>query len=189
MNMNSVEHSDIPPDNKPEIKEIFEFYYSRLCYFAFKMLGDEEKAKDVVQDAFVVLWNKMADFDNETATKNFLYLSVKNACLNLLRHNAVKQKFITTQDSADFIDEKITANIILAEVNGEIHKAIETLPAGCKNVLKLSYFEGLKNQEIADALNISINTVKTQKARALQILRLKLDKFSFLLLLGIISQA
>ncbi len=62
--------------------------------------------------------------------------------------------------------------MIEAEVLGEVYKALQKLPEGCRKVINLSYFEGLSNQEVADRLNVSINTVKTQKLRALKMLRL-----------------
>jgi RNA polymerase sigma factor (sigma-70 family) len=78
--------------------------------------------------------------------------------------------------------------IIRAEVIGEIQRSIEDLPEGCKVVIKLAFTEGLKNEEIAKALGISINTVKSQKQRALKLLRLNLDFKSFLILLAILQQ-
>ena len=80
------------------------------------------------------------------------------------------------------------AAVLKAEVWGEVYRAIASLPEGCRNVFKLSYLEGLKNQEIADELKISINTVKTQKARALELLKLRLKPEAFLLLCLLVSE-
>lgn len=182
--------SELPigvPDGKTDgfdIKHLFDLYYTRLCYFAHKLIGDKEASEDIVQDAFVAYWKKSADFDNELSIKSFLYLTVKNACLNVIRHGEVVKKFAESQDNTGQIEEKITENIIRSEVAGEIHTAIANLPKGCRQVLELAYFGELKNDEIAEQLQISINTVKTQKARALQLLRLKLDVGSLILVLA-----
>ncbi|MEI6949718.1 RNA polymerase sigma-70 factor [Paraflavisolibacter sp. H34] len=165
------------------MKQLFQLYYSRLCYFAFKMIEDREAAQDLVQDAFVGFWHRRDDFDSEPAVKTFLYVTVRNACLNRIRHEKVKKKFIDANKTSEAEEEKGLNNLVQAEVVGEIHRAIEELPQGCRQVLKLAYFEGLKNDEIAGELGVSVNTVKTQKARALQLLRLKLDADAFLALL------
>lgn len=170
-------------DSRLFIKHLFDLYYTRLCYFAHKMILNKEAAEDIVQDAFVAYWKKQADFDNEPSIKTFLYLTVKNACLNVIRHESVVKKFVENQDMTILEEEKITENIIRSEVAGEIHNAISALPQGCRQVLTLAYFGGLKNDEIAQDLAISVNTVKTQKARALQLLRLKLDAGSLILVI------
>ncbi|HQX95865.1 MAG TPA: RNA polymerase sigma-70 factor [Chitinophagaceae bacterium] len=174
-------------DGKPnafDTRNLFDLYYTRLCYFAHKLIGNKEASEDIVQDAFVAYWKKSADFDNELSIKSFLYLTVKNACLNVIRHEQVVKRFAESNEDSGYTEEKITENIIRSEVAGEIHSAIATLPKGCRQVLELAYFGELKNDEIAEQLQISINTVKTQKARALQLLRLKLDVGTLILVLA-----
>lgn len=162
---------------------IFRAYYPRLCYFAFTMLDNKEMAEDMVQDVFLRLQGRMQDFFAENALKSFLYLAVKNACLNQIKHNAVEEKYALNVDLPASEDPVALNNLIRAEVYGEVHLALMGLPNGCKKVIMLSFFEGMKNEEIARKLNISINTVKTQKKRALQLLRLKMDPRAFALLL------
>lgn len=181
--MNKATDNNTLPGSTGEttIENLFDAYYPRLCYFAFKMIDDKATAEDVAQDAFVKYWNRRGDFVNETAAKTYLYITVKNDCLNIIRHEGVEKKYLDQQDKNKTEDEKGLNQLIEAEVMGEIHKAIEELPPGCRQVLKLAYFEKMKNEEIAAHLDVSVNTVKTQKARALQLLRLKLDTGSFLL--------
>jgi RNA polymerase sigma-70 factor (ECF subfamily) len=162
---------------------VFRAYYPRLCYFAFTMLESKEMAEDMVQDVFLRLQGRMNDFFAENALKSFLYLAVKNACLNQLKHRAVKEKHAETADLSTSEDPVALNNLIRAEVYGEVHLALMGLPDGCKRVITLSFFEGMKNEEIARALDLSINTVKTQKKRALQLLRLKMDPRAFALLI------
>ncbi len=169
---------------KTDIAYLFNQYYSRLCFFAFKMVDDPEAAKDIVQDVFLKFWDNRQNFETETATKNFLYLSVRNACLNLIRHEGVEKRYAETLEMEPLADDGKGLDLIIrAEVIGEIQKAIEALPEGCRMVVKLAYMEGLKNEEIAQSMGISINTVKSQKQRALQLLRLKLNFNAFLILL------
>lgn len=161
------------PD-EPDIEYLFTTYYRGLCYFGYKMTGNKQMAEDVAQDSFVKYWNKRADFQNEASIKAFLYLTVRNACLNLIRHETVERKYAYNHEPGNLENEKGLEYLIRAEVLSEIHKAIEDLPKGCRQVLKLAYFGNLKNEEIASRLGVSVNTVKTHKQRAISLLRHKL---------------
>ena len=167
------------------IKELFDEYYVRLVHFSFQFIGDRDEAEDIVQDAFIKFWDYSTSIaDNGLAIKSFLYTSVKNASLNVLRHNKVAEQHIQLQDRNPIEDSVIHA-IVKSEVLSEIYKAVESLPASCQQISRLGYFEGKKNHEIAEELGISINTVKTQKQRALKLLRLRLspEVLSLLILL------
>lgn len=166
------------------IEQLFKANYTRLCYYASRLLEDPEAAEDLVQDTFLRLWNSETELTAGLETKSYLYTSVRNACLNRLRHEKVQQKYVAAVAHAGAVEEeKGLDHLIRAEVLGEIHRAIELLPAGCREVLRLAYFELLRNEEIAARLGVSINTVKTQKARGLQLLRLRLGPASWFLLI------
>ena len=75
-------------------KEIYEKYVSTLRYFGNKFLSDERLIEDILQDTFVSLWENRKKFNNELAIKSFLYTGVKNRCLNNLRHEKIKQKYV-----------------------------------------------------------------------------------------------
>jgi RNA polymerase sigma-70 factor (ECF subfamily) len=83
---------------------------------------------------------------------------------------------VETQPADLYIDHpEVLNNIVKAEVLARIYRAVETLPDGCKKIFEMSYFEELKNPEIAEILEITVNTVKTQKYRAIKILNEKLN--------------
>lgn len=158
-------------------------YYDRLLYYAWTIIHDKETSRDIVQEAFICYWNQKNEVSsNLVQIRNFLYVNVKNACLKHLRHDKVVGKYRTLQDADPVEESSALSKMIQAEVIGEIYAAIEALPEGCKKISKMGYLDGLKNQEIADQLGISINTVKTQKKRALALLRLKLNPETFLTL-------
>ena len=163
-------------------KQIFSGLNYRLCFFARSFVNDPAEAEDIVQDAFIKLWDRRETFNDLTAVKAFLYLSVKNACINYAKHVKVADKYLSALDNP--IDDQIMVNkIIESEVLEEIHKALIALPEGSRKIIQLSYFDGLSNQEVADYLKKSINTVKTQKVRALRTLRVLLQEVSPVLLL------
>src|SRR5690606_15326894 len=147
---------------------VFKTYYRRLCHFAWQLLGDKNMVEDVVQDAFVAYWHYIDEIhDNEVAVKNFLYTTVRNSCMNLFRHAKVIRRYREANQEEAFEESKVMHNIIRAEVMDEVFRVMQTLPEGCKSVFRLGYLEGLTNPEIAKELNVSVNTVKTQKQRAM----------------------
>lgn len=151
-------------------------------------MGEKSIAEDAVQDVFVKLWDQKEVFLTKKAAKSYAYTTVRNTCYNLLRHEKVEVKYENEQSQEDLFEDTRLDLIIKSEVIGQIHQAIETLPEGCKTVLKLAYFEALKNHEIALQLGVSINTVKTQKARAIQLLRLRLPSSLFSLFIYLYSR-
>ncbi len=161
---------------------LFNSSYAKLCHFARQFLKDDDDAKDIVQEAFVKYWDIKDEIAGDAlSVSSFLYSSVKNACLNKLRRQKLESTFLNTRD-ADPMEEAVALNaMIRTEVLAEIHKVITTLPENCQLVFRMGYLEGLKNPEIAAELGISINTVKTQKKRGLQLLKTRLNPDFFVL--------
>ena len=153
----------------------FRLHYRPLCYFAAQMVGNTPDAEDIAKDAFVKLWHRHADFDSPNTIKGFLYVTTRNACINFLRRLKVKntfsREFAYLEDSRR--DELVLNQLIRAEFMQEIYTEIEKLPEKRREVFKLAYFEGLKNDEIAERLDISVFTVKVHKGKALTSLRLR----------------
>ena len=169
------------------VEKLFKEYYARLCHFAWQLLNDKEMAEDVVQDAFMVYWNNRdAVVDNDTAIKNFLYSTVRNACYNIARREKVTQRFQLLNPIEELEESQVLTNIIRAEVMVEIYEIIQSMPPGCQEVFRLGYLDGLSNVEIASQLDISINTVKTQKRRGLKLVKGKLNPELFALLLSML---
>jgi RNA polymerase sigma-70 factor (family 1) len=156
---------------------IFSEFYKALCSFACKYLNDRDEAEDVVQEVFIELWNQRERFLEFNHVKSFLYLSVKNKCLNRINHLKVKESFVV-----ECLDDKITESfenhLIKAEVVRQIRYELDQLPMQRKKIILLN-MQGLKNEEIAEDLEISINTVKLQKKIAYEQLRQKLGDIVF----------
>lgn len=168
----------VPPGKAFE--QLFKAYYPRLCHFSFQIVRDRVNSEDVVQEAFIKYWNQREEIaSHDIAVKNFLYSTVRNASLNLIRHDKVVCHYLEQQDPAPIEEFNIIHSIIRSEVLAEIHMALETLPESCKRISRMGYLEGMKNNEIARKLGISVNTVKTQKQRGLQLLRLILKPEAF----------
>ena len=167
-----------------DLNLVFDTYYDRLVYFCYKIIDDREQAKDITQDAFLKYWQHSGQIaNNEIAIKNFLYSTVHNAALNSVRHEKVVGKYIQQHDQIEPAEADVMESIISAEVIAEIHAAIESLPEQYRQISIMGYFDGKKNQEIADELGMSVNTVKKQKQKAMELLRIKLRPELFVLFL------
>ncbi|WP_316818872.1 RNA polymerase sigma-70 factor [Pedobacter nyackensis] len=167
-----------------QAKDVFKKFYPRLCDFANYILKDKDAAEDLVQDVFITFLEQRKNISSNTdAIKSFLYTSVKHSCLNKLRHHKVVDAYNKKFPPEILEDPQILDGIIHAEIMAEIHEAINALPKGCALIIKYGYLEGLKNHKIAEILNISVNTVKSQKQRALNLIRLHLSDSAYLFLL------
>lgn len=172
-NKKSEDLESLPQDKAFE--QLFKAYYSRLCYFSFQFVKDKVNAEDIVQEAFFKYWDHREELSlncTDAAVKNFLYSTVRNASLNRIRHDKVVSNYLELQDPAPIEEFNIIHSIIRSEVLAELHMALDTLPESCQRISKMGYLAGMKNSEIAQKLGISVNTVKTQKKRGLQLLRL-----------------
>ncbi|MDR2272782.1 MAG: RNA polymerase sigma-70 factor [Sphingobacterium sp.] len=155
------------------IEELFLNYYSRLCLYATSILGDPANAEDAVQGIFYKLVNnKQENLETERITLPYLYTSVKNTCLNIIRKENAKSHYLETT-AADIVENAYDEKLIKTEMTMILMDLLESLPEGCAKILKMSYIEGLKHKEIAAMLNLSINTVKSQKARGIALLKEK----------------
>jgi RNA polymerase sigma-70 factor (family 1) len=167
---------------------IYEKSYAGLVYYAYKILGNQEEAEDMAQNAFIAYWNCKHQVNRDPrAVKSFLYTTVRNCCVDAIKHRSVVRKFHDQLDAEPVDENDIENEIVRAEVLSEISYAIEKLPVGCRQIFEMSFHTGLKNYEIAELLCLSINTVKTQKQRALQILRLKLTSRAMSILLVLVT--
>jgi len=152
--------------------------YQALCYFALSIVSDESIAEDAVQDVFIRLLHHTESFDNNTHLRNYLYQAVHNRCIDLLRAHA-RQVSVVPLDCSKPLhdqvhDDETESKMVRAELLRIIAKAIDQLPEKQREVFRLAYIDDLSNEEIAQQMNLSLNTVKVQKYRAKQHLRERL---------------
>ena len=171
---------------QPEaFRELFSEFYNSLVLFAMGFVEQQDVAEDIVQEVFIVVWERDAQYPTYNAFRSFLYNSVKNAGLNHLKHKNVEEKYLASlnlEDEGDDIDLKMMEE----ELYRLLFKTIDELPDKCRNIFLL-HLEGKGNEEIALLLNLSILTVKTQKKRAMSYIRERLGRVYFVMMfLGII---
>ena len=164
-------------------KETFCKFYPGLCLFAHRIVKNFDEAEDIVQNTFIALWNKNVELTKKTSLKSYLYSSVYNACINHVKKQAYVGEKMKEFHQEEYDDKNYLLQRIENEVIEEIFHTIERLPEECKKVFKLSYIEGLEVNRVAEILDISENTVKTQRLRARKFLKENLkDLFPLLLL-------
>ncbi len=163
------------------LEDFFDSNYHRFISFAFTYLSDKNECEDIVQDVFASFWEQKKIFPNLISIKAYFYTSIRNMCLNSIKHDLVKQKYY--QDSKHKLEstEYFWEIVLRKEANGIIYDEINKLPSMEKKVLLLSLQE-YSNAQIADELGIKINTVKTHKSRAYQVLRKRLINTILLLM-------
>jgi RNA polymerase sigma-70 factor (ECF subfamily) len=163
---------------------IFKKHFTGLCLFAEHFLKDSEAAEEVVEDFFCHLWETGKFNTINTSLRGFLYKSIYNQCLKYIRHKKVEQKYIEDQyylNDKEILEGASTdypsVNLAIRELEDKITSVINSLPEQCRKIFCLNRYENKTYVEIADSLHISVNTVKTQMARALQKLRKELAEY------------
>ncbi len=146
------------------LKLIFEQHYQPLVNFAKSYLFDLAEAEDVVQQTFIKFWEKADTMVIERTIQDYLFTAVKNQCLNRLASIKVSDKHKILYLEAHMMAIK-SGNTINEELESKIVAAINQLPLQVRKIIELKYTEDKKISEIAEILNVSKNTVKTQLQR------------------------
>ncbi|WP_308991288.1 RNA polymerase sigma-70 factor [Mariniflexile litorale] len=165
-----------------EYKVLFNKLYSLLCVFSNKYIEDLEVSKDIVQDVFIKIWEDKIEFKNESNIKSYLYTSVKNKSLDYLKSKNYKstERFSMKEMAEIETESFFLREVVITEASGIIENAINSLPNKCAQIIRLSIRE-FTNPEIAEELNLSINTIKTQKKIAYKKLRPLLKDYFILI--------
>jgi RNA polymerase sigma-70 factor (family 1) len=180
--------------NKGEIDAfhyLYKEYFPPLCIYAKNFTRNKEIAEEVVQDVFINLWEQQGHLNIDNSLKSFLFVSVRNGCLNHLKHLQVVNKFNAyytqllndAQGLYNVSQESGDSIMIAKELDEKLSREIELLPEQCRKIFLMSRFDCLKHQEIADKLGITINTVHRQTSIALEKLRLSLKNYLTLFIL------
>jgi len=158
--------------SKSKLKKMYTQYYTSLCLFSNKYVKELDLSKDIVQEVFIKIWKKQVVFESELALKSYLYTATKNKCLDYLKSKKYKKdRELSSLELALLTsDSYFKKEVLLEEVSRTVRQAVDTLPFKCKEIISLS-LNGLKNEQIDEELDVSINTVKTQKRIAYKKLR------------------
>lgn len=173
------------PQNNFE--KIYKLYYPKMVVFAKNYILANEDVENIVQDVFLVLWERKDELELSCTLTTYLFTLVKNRCLNFLRHKLIEEEYNTQMKeelgfklyALESLEYSYHSEKELQEI---IQRALDTLPERCREVFIKSRIEGLKYKEISDELGISVNTVENHIATALKKLRVELKDYLPLLL-------
>jgi len=156
---------------KLEFQNIFDSLYNPLCNYANAIVGDFDKAEDIVQDVLLNFWNKRLSLKIASdKIEHYLIRSVKLKCIDIHRHAAIKRKYENEiKHTTHFeIDEQVDEQ---PDYKAILFNTISLLPKKTREVFILSKIDGLKYNEIAEKLDISPKTVENQMGRAFKHIR------------------
>ena len=169
-----------------KFEDIYLSYFSKMKHFATEYVISDEDAENIVQDVFVELWENIEMLNMHMNLIAYLFTTIKNKCLNHMRHKIVVQNTATKMqeeylislrmnlDSLEAFDNKLFSDQDIEKI---INRALDSLPEKCRTIFFMSKIEGKKQKEIAQELNISINTVGTQIGIAYKKLRTELKDY------------
>jgi RNA polymerase sigma-70 factor (family 1) len=157
--------------NEQCLAELYKLFSKRLHHFSRAITRSAETAEEVVEDVFVKLWSNRARINEIENLTVYLYVSVKNRSLNAISQKAT-ELIRAPFDDLDIEAAQIAPDpynlLVTAEMMKRMQQAVDNLPPRCKMIFKLVREDGLKHREVAEILNISLNTVDVQMAIAIK---------------------
>jgi len=160
-----------------QFESLFRSSYVSLVRYAKTLIKDHDIAEEIVQDLFFRIWKDREKLNIESSLNGYLFRSVHNKCLHYIEHLRVVERHAeeiayqqtdTQESPSDILNYK--------ELQEKIAKILERLPDRCGKIFTMSRFEGLKYNEIAEKLSVSIKTVEANMGRALKEFRKELTQ-------------
>jgi len=185
-------------DGNPDaFKQLFRFTYPRLKGYCRLFIHDSDVVQDIIQECFLALWEKRAEINPEKSLESFLFVIVRNRCLNYLKEaklkegkidpdtiNIIELQYLYQLDFNDKEEKSLEEQLIIS-----LQDAVDSLPAKMKEVFVKCKIEGKKNQEVADELGVTIKAVEkhisSAKAKISQQLLKKYPLLTFLIYMWI----
>lgn len=158
-------------NDETALTQLYKLYNKKLLLFAKSIVRTKELAEEAVEDVFIKLWRNRLSASQINNLNIYLYTAVKNTSLNMLSQKS-KQLVVSSFDFLN-IDFKNDFNdpyemIVTSDMMRKMQRAIDALPPRCKIIFRLVREDGLKYKEVAEILNISINTIDVQMAIAVK---------------------
>lgn len=146
-------------------EKLFKNYYTPLRNYCQGIVMNKQASEDIVQDAFVYLWNNRKTLEIKTTIQTYLYSTVRHGALHYLKKQMLERthlprlaEFIIYLQESEYSEEEL---IKLEEAK----KILQELPEQCRIVFVMNCMDGKKYKDIAEELNISVNTVKTHLSK------------------------
>lgn len=177
-------------------KQLFNIHYPVMCHLAFQYVKDDFTAETLVEDIMADLWEKRESIKIKQSLRSYLLSAVRNRCINYLR--SFHTKNLRPLEAERFLEKEVTdgsypiGKMLDDEMIEAVNQAVNSLPDECRRILLKNKEDGLKYEQIASEMGISVNTVKYHMKNAFALLRSKLKDympfFSLPVLLSMLSK-
>jgi RNA polymerase sigma-70 factor (ECF subfamily) len=171
--------SNIKAGNMWAFDQLYNRYCKRLLSFSLSIVKSREEAENILQEVFLALWLNRNQISNEASVKYYIFTIAYNTSISALRRKAKDEKFLEQlKDLQELTAEPEDLQTEYSDLQGKLSEILNDLPARQREIFILHKVNGLKYQEIASKLNISVNTIENHMSRALKTIRSKLGKNS-----------
>lgn len=163
---------DLIRGREKSLDYFFHLYYTSLSYFVLRILQDEFLAEEIASEAFIKLWNHRAELSTNSSIKSWLYHTARNSAIDHLRK--VKRLQSSREDYtrlAQATETTILHSMIESETLARIIRNMDLLPPKCRKVFRMIYLQNKTYSEVAREMNISPDTVRKQKVRAIRLIK------------------
>lgn len=188
--------SDLKSGNEQTFRQVVSMYKKRLFMFSKIYVLKAEVAEEIVQDVFLVLWDKRKNLADNTNLIQYLMVVTRNKCLNHIRNEKLEmvpiesltEEQIYLRSNAYVLDDDALCSLFTKDLEQSIHVSLSKLSPKTREIFWMSRKDGLKNKEIADRLQVIEKTVEYHLAKALKQIKSDLPeayKILFILFYGI----
>lgn len=164
-------------DDEQAFTELYDRYWKKLLIRANLLLNSQEDAEEVVHDVFVTLWDKRTKLRILHTLHTYIAAMLRYGCFKALAKRRQLRKKVTPDDPPESPDFSTQQWLEFEDLREELEEAVRQLPEKCQLIFRLSREQYLSDKEIAQELDLSVNTVRTQMHRALQKLKTSLGSF------------
>ena len=175
---------EIKAGNMFAFDALYKKYCKRVYKFGYSILKTREEVENLMQDVFLNLWKNRYKVEKDSSIKSYIFTTTYNSAISIIRKKARESEFIEYLKSVQEINEEpVNVELEYNELTEKVNDIVNHLPDRQKEVYLLHKVEGLKYLEIAERLNISVNTIENHMCRALKTIREKLGNYSLIVIL------
>lgn len=158
-------------------RELYDRYWKKLLVRAHILLGNREDAEEIVHDIFVQLWKKRETIEIENKVVTYISAMLRYGCFKLLAESKKRHRLVPFEQEAgaNLFSYSVDEYLDFENLRAELERHVCELPHSCQLIFRYSREMGLTDKQIAEKMDISVNTVRTQMGRALRKLRTSLN--------------
>jgi RNA polymerase sigma-70 factor (ECF subfamily) len=175
---------EIKADNMFAFDVLYQKYCKRIYKFGYSILKSPEESANLLQDVFLILWENRHKVEKDSSIKSYVFTITYNSAISIIRKKARESEFIEYLKTLQEINEEpVNVELEYKELTNKLDEIIKALPQRQREIYLLHKIEGLKYNEIAERLHISVNTIENHMSRALKTIREKLRNYSLIAIL------